>query len=148
MIKEAGKISIASKHSYLTPSSNIQSLTLKTLRAPAAPYTAILLCDRILLNRHVILHYTILKPYIHWKGMLLSRHQCHLKTMIFQYIYGFGVLRQSITGFFIQFWSEGKIGGVLVALTSSLLSRFWELDFTGTICSSSRVNENFNISII
>ncbi len=28
------------------------------LRAPAAPFTAILLCDRILLNRHVILHYT------------------------------------------------------------------------------------------
>ncbi len=34
------------------------------LRAPAAPYTATLICDRILLNRHVILHYTIPKPYI------------------------------------------------------------------------------------
>ncbi len=49
---------------------------LLTLRPPAAPYTAILLCDGILLNRHVILHYTIPKPYIHWKGMLLSRYQC------------------------------------------------------------------------
>ena len=47
-----------------------------TLRAPAAPYTAILLRDRILLNIHVIVHYTIPKPYIHWKGMILSRHQC------------------------------------------------------------------------
>ncbi len=33
------------------------------LRASAAPYTAILICDRILLNRHVILHYTIPKPW-------------------------------------------------------------------------------------
>ncbi len=31
---------------------------------------------RILLNRHVILHYTIPKSYIHWKDMLLSRHLC------------------------------------------------------------------------
>ncbi len=57
-----------------------------TLRPPAAPYTAILLCDGTLLNRHVNLHYTIPKPY-------------------------FGMLRQSITFFFFckQFWSEGKI---------------------------------------
>ena len=105
---------------------------------PPAPYKAILLCDRFLLNRHVILYYTIPKPYIHWKGMLLSRHQCwscaaagnlrHFlgkqlqnqtcltlgkvrplkfyriwKKITFQCIYGFGMLRQSITGFFKQF---------------------------------------------
>ena len=35
---------------------------LFTLKVLAAPYTAILSCDRILLNRHVILHYTIPKP--------------------------------------------------------------------------------------
>ncbi len=50
-------------------------MSVKSLRAPAAPYTAILLCDRILLNRHVILQYNVSKPYIHWKGMLLSRHR-------------------------------------------------------------------------
>ena len=33
--------------------------TQESLRAPAAPFTAILLYVRILLNRHVILHYTI-----------------------------------------------------------------------------------------
>ncbi len=44
------------------------------LRVPAPPYAAILLCDRIILNRDAILHCTILKPYIHWKAMLLSRH--------------------------------------------------------------------------
>ena len=33
-----------------------------------------------------------------------------------------------------------KIG---LHLTSSLLSRFWELDYAGNMCSSSRVNENF-----
>ncbi len=41
--------------------------------------------------------------------------QCHLKTITFQCIYGSGMLRQSITGLFKQFWSEGKIacqGGV------------------------------------
>ena len=89
------------------------------LRASAAPYTAILLCDRILLNRHVILHYTIPKPYIHWKGMLLSSFtqpslmpsQDHDLSV---YI-GFGMLRPRINGLFNQFWSEGKIacqGGV------------------------------------
>ncbi len=35
-----------------------------------------------------------------------------------------------------------------VLLTSSLLSLFWEVDYTGTICSSPRVNENFNVIII
>ncbi len=52
--------------------------------------------------------------------MLLSRHQCqcHLKTITFQCIYGFGMLQQSITGIFKEFWAEGKITcqGVLVAL--------------------------------
>ena len=47
-----------------------------TLRVPAPPYAAILLCDQIILNRDVILHCTIPKPYIHWKAMLLSRHHC------------------------------------------------------------------------
>ncbi len=32
------------------------------------PYAAILLCEQIILNRDVILHCTIPKPYIHWKG--------------------------------------------------------------------------------
>ena len=53
-----------------------RDVCMKVLRPPAAPYRAILLCDRILLNRHVILHRTIPKPYILWKGMLLSRHPC------------------------------------------------------------------------
>ncbi len=41
------------------------------LRAPAAPYTAIILCDRFLLNRHGIQHYTIPKPYI-WFWYLVT----------------------------------------------------------------------------
>ncbi len=106
------------------------SWSRKVLRVPAYPYAAILLHDRIILNWHVILHCTIPKPYIHWKGMLLSRHhcsscaaacnlrhlaasytlrQCHVKTITFQCIYGFGMLWQRITGLFKQFWPEGKI---------------------------------------
>ncbi len=50
------------------------------LRVPAYPNGAILLHDRIILNWHVILHRTIPKPYIHWKGMLLSRHYCRKKN--------------------------------------------------------------------
>ena len=47
------------------------------LRVPAPPYAAILLCDRIILNRHAILHCTIPKPYIHWKAMLLSTNTAY-----------------------------------------------------------------------
>ncbi len=60
--------------SWITPCKNIrtdQDLCLHgfyvmfyvILRAPAPPYTAILLCDGILLNRPVILNYTVPKPY-------------------------------------------------------------------------------------
>ncbi len=53
------------------------------LRAPAAPYTAIMLCNRVLLNRHVILHYTIPKPYdtakdkINVRGVLVALSIIH-----------------------------------------------------------------------
>ncbi len=66
-------------------------LEITPLEATSSPYTAIMLYDQILFHRPVILHYTIPKPY------------------------GSGLLRQSITGFFKYFWSEGKIacqGGV------------------------------------
>ncbi len=45
-------------------------------------------------------------------------------------------------------WGYWNYKLALTMLTSSLLSHLWELDYTGTISSSFRVNENFNISII
>ncbi len=51
-------------------------------------------------------------------------------------------------GFFFSIYPSGKRLNEL-SLTSSLLSHFWGLNYiAGTICSSSRVNENFNILII
>ncbi len=92
---------------------------------------SILLYVRILLNRYVILHYTIPKPYdsvfgkrvlTYWenRGTPDYSHlnefivgiekycQCHFKTITFQCIYGFGMLQQGITGLFKHFWPEGK----------------------------------------
>ncbi len=73
-----------------------------------------LICDWILLIRHVIQHYTIPRPYIHRKGMLLSRQQCslrwyHLKTITFQCIHGFAMLRPRKMVFLINFDRKAKL---------------------------------------
>ncbi len=57
------------------------------------PLYRILLCDQTFLNRHVILHYTIPKPYIHWKGKLayqgvvgaLKTQACKISRQIWNY---------------------------------------------------------------
>ncbi len=94
------------------------------------------------LDRHVILHYTIPKPYIHWKGMLSSRNQCrscaaacHLKTITFQCIYGFVMLWPRINGIFDQFRSEGKIacqGGA--GTLKHFLCLLWYWSFSTEYC--------------
>ncbi len=56
---------------HTRPHSETRANGFCTLRPPAAPYTALLLFDRTLLNRHVILHYTIPKPYITLKGYMV-----------------------------------------------------------------------------